>query len=198
MTSTKRSQPCSAMPASATRPGVDASSPPSERPPGRSPSQRWVETMRVDLRCRRVAPEVDPPGVIDEPEAQDRPVIRLDRVEARRGKAVALSEIDLSTSAGSVTAIIGPTRCRGAGPGAERGAELSVLISDLVITDMSGRDVATHITELRSELPVLYVSRYTDSDVACPWRERRRHSTPARWSSANSGRQVSQSSSRVR
>ncbi len=47
----------------------------------------------------------------------------------------------------------------------ERGAEVDLVISDVVMPGMSGRDAFDRIRELRPNLPVLFISGYTDNVI---------------------------------
>jgi two-component system, cell cycle sensor histidine kinase and response regulator CckA len=47
----------------------------------------------------------------------------------------------------------------------EAGTRLRVIVTDVVMPGMSGRDLATRIAALRPDLPVLFMSGYTDEDV---------------------------------
>jgi len=42
---------------------------------------------------------------------------------------------------------------------------IHLLLTDVVLPGLSGREVATHLTRLRPELSVLYASGYTDDEV---------------------------------
>ena len=47
----------------------------------------------------------------------------------------------------------------------EAGERLRVLITDVVMPDMSGRDLAHRTADIRPGLPIIFMSGYTDEDV---------------------------------
>jgi two-component system cell cycle sensor histidine kinase/response regulator CckA len=47
----------------------------------------------------------------------------------------------------------------------EAGDRLRLMVTDVVMPGMSGRDLATRLAELRPELPIIFMSGYTDEDV---------------------------------
>jgi CheY-like chemotaxis protein len=60
-----------------------------------------------------------------------------------------------------------------AGAGAEaltlveqHAGQISLLISDVVMPDMSGRELANRVAQIRPDMHVLFVSGYTDETIA--------------------------------
>jgi CheY-like chemotaxis protein len=47
----------------------------------------------------------------------------------------------------------------------ETGQRLRVVLTDVVMPVMNGRELAGRIAEIRSELPIVFMSGYTDEDV---------------------------------
>jgi CheY-like chemotaxis protein len=47
----------------------------------------------------------------------------------------------------------------------EAGSRLRLVLTDVVMPDLNGRELATRIAEIRPELPLIFMSGYTDEDV---------------------------------
>ncbi len=59
-----------------------------------------------------------------------------------------------------------PATARGARPGARAGRQrIDLVISDVVMPELSGRELGARLALLQPELPVLYMSGYTGDDV---------------------------------
>jgi two-component system, cell cycle sensor histidine kinase and response regulator CckA len=49
---------------------------------------------------------------------------------------------------------------------AANGVRIDLLITDVVMTDINGRELADRLAKSRPSLPVLYISGYTDESIA--------------------------------
>jgi len=48
---------------------------------------------------------------------------------------------------------------------AQHAGEIDMLVTDLVMPEMGGRDLATRLRESRGDLPILFMSGYADDDA---------------------------------
>jgi two-component system, cell cycle sensor histidine kinase and response regulator CckA len=48
---------------------------------------------------------------------------------------------------------------------AEHADEIDILVTDLVMPEMGGRDLAARLRESRPDLPILFMSGYADDDA---------------------------------